>query len=111
MRADIRPNRRKPARPAWKVERAYRQWIKGRRCAFEKLGGCWGPIEFAHTPDPLSKGMGTQAADRNAIPACQAHHHEQTVKGWSAVGLTRESAQALAADYWRLWPGDKGDLA
>jgi hypothetical protein len=55
--------------------------------------------------------MGSKAADHNMIPACHAHHVLQTVKGWSAVGLTRESAQTLAADYWRLFPGDKGDLA
>lgn len=111
FRADPRPNKRNAPRPPWKVERAYRQWIKGRRCAFERLGGCWGAIEFMHTPDPRTKGMGTKAADVNAIPGCTGHHKLQTDKGWSAVGLTRESAQALAADYWRLFPGDKGELA
>lgn len=111
LRADPRPNKRNSPRPAWKVERAFGQWIRGRRCAFEKLGGCWGSIEAAHTPDPVTKGTSTKAADKNMIPACQGHHHIQTVKGWSAVGLTREGAQALAADYWRLWGGDKGELA
>lgn len=111
LRADIRPNKRNAPRPAWKVQKAFAQWIRGRRCAFEARGGCSGPIEAAHTPDPQSKGVGTKAADHNVIPACQAHHRLHTVKGWSAVGLTREQAQALAADYWRRWPGDKGELA
>lgn len=62
-------------------------------------------MEAAHTPDPLSKGTGTKAADNNAIPLCEAHHHLHTLKGWSAIGLTRETAQALASDYWRAWPG------
>lgn len=111
MYPDLRPHKRNAPRPAWKVEKSYRQWIRGRRCAFEARGGCSGLIEAAHTPDPGSKGMATKAADRNVIPACQAHHKLQTDKGWSAVGLTRESAQALAAGYWKAWRGDKGELA
>ena len=111
LRADPRPHKRNSPRPAWKVEVAYRKWIKGRRCAFERRGGCWGSIEFAHTPDPQTKGVGTKAADVNAIPACTGHHKLQTDKGWSAVGLTREQAQALSRDYWRQFPGDKGELA
>lgn len=111
MRPDIRPHKRNAPRPPWKVEKSYLQWIRGRRCAFEARGGCWGKIEAMHTPDPLSKAMGSKAADHNVIPACQGHHKAQTDKGWSAVGLTRESAQALAEGYWKAWPGDKGDLA
>ena len=72
---------------------------------------CSGPMEAAHTPDPLSKGFGTKAADYNAIPLCQHHHHKHTNKGWSAIGLSREAARALAARYWQLWKGDKGELA
>lgn len=111
MKPDIRPHKRNAPRPAWKVEKAFGQWIRGRRCAFEARGGCAGPIQAAHTPDPMSKAMGSKAADRNMIPACETHHKLQTDKGWSAVGLTRESAQVLAEGYWRLWPGDKGELA
>lgn len=74
-------------------------------------GGCWGRLEAAHTPDPHSKGVGTKAADHNAIPLCHRHHTEHTIKGWSAIGLTRESARAAAARYWQLWQGDKGELA
>lgn len=76
-----------------------------------KLGDCWGRMEAAHTPDPGSKGVGTKAADHNAIPLCHGHHALHTVKGWSAIGLTRETAAALAAEYWRAWKGDKGELA
>jgi hypothetical protein len=75
------------------------------------LGGCWGRMEAAHTPDPQSKGTGTKAADHNAIPLCTAHHKRHTDKGWSSIGLTREAAQKAAARYWQLWKGDKGELA
>jgi hypothetical protein len=74
-------------------------------------GVCWGRLEAAHTPDPSSKGIGTKAADHNAIPLCQGHHKLHTDKGWSAIGLTRESAQSAAGRYWQLWKGDKGELA
>lgn len=72
---------------------------------------CDGKIEAAHTPDPSSKGMGTKAADKNAIPLCHHHHALHTVKGWSAIGLTRETAMNAADAYWRAWKGDKGELA
>lgn len=68
-------------------------------------------MEAAHTPDPMSKGIGTKAADHNAIPLCTAHHQQHTLQGWSAIGLTRDYARAMAAEYWRLWKGDKGELA
>lgn len=111
MRVDTRPRKRNAPRPAWKVATAYHQWLRGRPCAMVKLGGCDGRMEAAHTPDPGSKGVGTKAADHNAIPLCRAHHDLHTVKGWSAIGLTRETAQAMAAAYWRDWKGDKGELA
>lgn len=68
-------------------------------------------MEAAHTPDPLSKGLSTKAADYNAIPLCQHHHKLHTVRGWSAIELTRERAQRMAGAYWSLWKGDKGELA
>lgn len=74
-------------------------------------GECFGRMEAAHTPDPHSKGIGTKAADHNAIPLCLGHHKLHTDKGWSAIGLTRETAKAAAARYWSLWKGDKGELA
>jgi hypothetical protein len=107
---DTRPRHRNAPRPAWKVQRAYIQWLRGRRC-YRHGPDCKGKIEPAHTPDPMSKGMQTKAADHNAIPLCNWHHRLHTGCGWSAIGLTRETAQAAAASYWRLWKGDKGDLA
>src|SRR5690606_9544285 len=103
--------RKNAPRPAWKVAKAYHQWLRGRNCAVAQRGDCWGRMEAAHTPDPASKGMGTKAADHNAIPLCQGHHKLHTEKGWSAIGMTRESAQSAARDYWRAWKGDKGELA
>lgn len=111
MKVDIRPRKRNAPRPAWKVSKAYHQWLRGRPCALHQEGGCDGRMEAAHTPDPASKGMSTKAADYNAMPLCQAHHGLHTRKGWSAIGLTRESAQAMAAAYWAAWKGDKGELA
>lgn len=110
MRVNVAPRRKNAPRPAWKVATAYLQWLRGRECAFASRGGCWGKIEAAHTPDPQSKAMGSKAADHNAIPACQGHHKLQTDQGWSAVGLDRERAQAMAGAYWKAWPGDKGEL-
>lgn len=104
MRPNLKPRKQNAPRPAWKVDRAYLQWVRGRRCAFEHLGGCEGPIEAAHTPDPGSKGFGTKAADSNVVPACVHHHRLHTIKGWSALGLTKETAHALGRDYYRLWP-------
>lgn len=110
MRVDTRPRKQNAPRPAWKVEKAYHQWLRGRRC-FRHGPDCWGKMEAAHTPDPMSKGTGSKAADYNAIPLCRGHHKLHTDKGWSAIGLTRETAQEAAAAYWREWKGDKGELA
>jgi hypothetical protein len=111
LRVDTSPRRKNAPRPAWKVAVAFRQWLRGRPCAVKHMGGCSGNMEAAHTPDPGSKGMGTKAADHNCIPLCEAHHKLHTNSGWSAIGMTRERAQALAAAYWSLWKGDKGELA
>jgi hypothetical protein len=111
MRIDVRPRKRNAPRPAWKVATAYHKWLRGRECYKAGDGLCGGKMEAAHTPDPASKGMGTKAADHNAIPLCSAHHKLHTDKGWSAIGLTREDAQQVAAAYWLLWQGDKGELA
>ena len=111
MHVNTRPRKKNAPRPAWKVATAYHQWLRGRSCAVASRGGCDGKMEAAHTPDPASKGMGTKAADQNAIPLCHAHHFQHTSQGWSAIGLTRETAQAMASAYWRAWKGDKGELA
>lgn len=105
-RSALKPRRQNAPRPAWKVAEAFKQWLRGRRCAFDGAD-CRGKIEAAHMPDPGSKGLGTKAADCNCIPACQHHHQLHTNKGWSALGLTREQASKLAEDYWQAWPGRK----
>jgi hypothetical protein len=114
-RSAIGPRHKNAPRPAWKVAKAYLQWLRGRPCHLEpkqhRYGECSGKIESAHTPDPMSKGMGTKAADHNAIPLCGAHHRLHTLRGWSAIGLSRQAAQGLAAAYWAAWKGDKGELA
>ncbi len=111
MRVDIRPRKRNAPRPAWKVQKAYHQWLRGRACLLAGLMECEGPMEAAHTPDPSSKGMGTKAADHNAIPLCRKHHRLHTNGGWSKINLSRETARDAAATYWRAWKGDKGELA
>ncbi len=109
LRVDTRPRKQNAPRPAWKVNAAYLQWLRGRPCAVADAF-CEGKMEAAHTPDPMSKGMGTKASDHNAIPLCQFHHRFHTSKGWSAIGMTRDKAQAMAAAYWHAWTGDKGEL-
>lgn len=104
MRIDVRPRHRNAPRPAWKVAAQYTQWLRGRPCAFEGPH-CEGKIEAAHMADPASKGMGTKAADQNCIPLCAHHHQRHTVKGWSALGISREQGTMLAGEYWRAWPG------
>lgn len=111
MRIDVSPRRKNAPRPAWKVEKAYHKWLRGRPCHKAKAGGCWGKMEAAHTPDPGSKGMGTKAADHNAMPLCSAHHKLHTDKGWSAIGLTKETAREVGLAFWAQWKGDKGELA
>lgn len=104
MRVDVRPRLKKSPRPAWKTAKSYLQWLRGRSCAFDGPD-CEGRMEAMHTPDPSSKGMATKAADCNAVPGCQWHHKRQTDMGWSAVGLTRETAAEMAQAYWKAWPG------
>jgi len=110
MRVDIRPAKRNAPRPAWKVQAAYHQWLRGRPCFV--CGADYGRRQAAHTPDPMSKGMGTKAADHNAIPLCARCHGKQhgVNGGWEKIGLTLETAKAAAARYWALWQGDKGEL-
>jgi hypothetical protein len=99
----LRPRRQNAPRPAWKAIEAYKQWVRGRDCAFASPD-CAGKIEAAHMADPASKGMGTKAADNNCVPACAHHHRLHTVKGWSALGITREQGTQMAAEYWKAWP-------
>ena len=109
-RAAIKPRKRNAPRPAWKVVDAFHQWLRGRPCA---CGGsnpnCEGRMQAAHVPHKASKGMGTKAADRWAIPLSEGCHlHTQHQKGWqtfAAMFLKGRDPAALAAAYWQAWPG------
>lgn len=120
MRVDVRPRKRNAPRPAWKVEEAYGQWLRGRACA---CGGrnpdCGGKVQRAHGPDPASKGMGTKSRDSVAMPLSARCHELQHRIGWISFGIsylgtrdqTTGGVRAICDEYWRLWKGDKGDLA
>lgn len=108
MRVNVSPRKRNAPRPAWKVATAYLKWLRGRRCAVEGPD-CYGKIEAAHTPDPDSKGMGTKAADYNAVPLCSGHHAEQHRIGWPAFAA-RHGVKDITdwrRSYWFAWPGHK----
>lgn len=127
MKVDVRPRHRNAPRPAWKVELAYLQFLRGRKCYLANKGGCGfadpprsRPIEPAHVDHGGDKGMGTKASDCFAIPLCQRHHDEQHGKigafsqrgGWKTFQLKYGfDAVKVAAEYWRQWKGDKGQLA
>lgn len=126
IRVDTRPRRKNAPRPAWKVEAAYLQWLRGRPCYLHGRGGCGlgdpprkTPIEAAHVDHGGDKGMGTKASDRFAIPLCQRHHDEQGGKigsfrqrgGWKTFQIKYGfDAVKVANEYWRAWKGDKGEL-
>lgn len=126
---DTRPRKRNAPRPAWKVNEAYKQWLRGRTCYLtgHRAGGCGlgdpprnGPVEAAHVDHGGDKGLGTKASDHFCIPLCQRHHDEQHGKigsfrqrgGWKTFELKYGfKAVEVAAEYWRRWTGDKGELA
>lgn len=56
----------------------------------------------------MSKGMGTKAADFNAIPLSEGCHlRTQHVIGWPEFARLYLDAppETLAPSYWRAWPG------
>lgn len=121
IRVDIRPRKRNAPRPAWKVATSFRQWLRGRECACAgRNDDCGGPIQAAHVDyaakgTPEAKGTGTKVADRWCIPLSSDCHALQHRKGWQWFdlhilgGVAR--GEMMAAEYWRLWTGDKGELA
>lgn len=127
MRVDVSPRKKNAPRPAWKVADAHTQWLRGRPCHLANKGGCGlgdpprrTPIEAAHVDHGGDKGMGTRASDHFCIPLCQRHHDEQHGKigafsqrgGWKTFQIKYGfDAVKVAAEYWRLWKGDKGELA
>lgn len=115
LKVDTRPNKRNSPRPAWKVQKSYTQWLRGRRCACGgKNPDCAGPIQAAHTPDVASGGMGSKSADHLCIPLSKGCHIDTQHRiGWPAFakqflpGTVEQTREA----YWRQWTGDKGELA
>jgi hypothetical protein len=107
-RADTRPRKRNAGRPAEKSAPAFLQWLRGRQCAIAgRLGHvCSGRIEAAHVDHAGGKGIGTKVADRHAISLCTGAHDEQHRRGWATFErIYMLDAMALAADFWRQWPG------
>jgi len=105
MKIDTRPRHRNSPRPAEKSAPGYLQWLRGRNCAVNNHDCKWG-IEAAHVDHGGDKGMGTKASDRFAIPLCGWHHDKQHVWGRKTFELrTGVDMLALAAAYWKAWPG------
>ncbi len=115
MKLDVRPRHRNAPRPAWKVQTAFHQWLRGRPCA---CGGrnpaCSGKMQAAHGPDAATKGIGTKSDDRIAMPLSeQCHIHTQHVIGWprfAKLYLNGADPRDMCLAYWKAWPGDKGEL-
>jgi hypothetical protein len=121
IRVDTRPRKRNAPRPAWKVEKSFHQWLRGRPCACAgRNPDCSGVMHAAHVDyaakgTPEAKGMASKVGDRWAIPLSADCHHLQHAKGWPwfdtrILGGTGRG-EMMAAEYWRLWKGDKGELA
>ena len=105
-----RPRKRNAPRPAWKVAKAYGQWLRGRSCACEgRNPDCRGPIQAAHVPHPQSSGTATKAADQHQIPLSYACHidtqHRIGWKSFAALYLAGADPTELAERYWLAWPG------
>lgn len=121
MRVDHRPRKRNAPRPAWKVGEAFRQWLRGRSCACGgRNGDCQGKIQAAHVDyaakgTPEAKGMSSKVADRWSIPLSAHCHMLQHTKGWPWFDVhilgAVNAGQMMASEYWRLWKGDKGEMA
>jgi hypothetical protein len=69
---------------------AVRCYIGGR------LAAVAGKPEAAHTPDPMSKGMGTKGGRPQLHSALLGTPQVAHDKGWSAIGLSKETARAVA---------------
>jgi len=121
LRVDIRPRKRNAKRPAWKACESYLQWLRGRACACNgRNADCGGKIQAAHVDYAAkgtreAKGTATKVADRWAIPLSMKCHALQHIMGWPWFDLhvlgKANAGEMMAAEYWRLWPGDRGELA
>lgn len=106
MRIDTRPRKRNAPRPAEKAAPGFLQWLRGRNCFVSETLACQGKIEAAHVDHAGGKGMGTKVADRHAIPLCTYHHAQQHSIGWrSFEEWYCFNAPAIAAQFWKAWPG------
>jgi hypothetical protein len=108
-RSAIKPRRQNAPRPAWKVDEAFRQWLRGRPCACEgRNPACSGKMQAAHVPHKASKGTGTKAADRYCIPLTEGCHlHTQHRIGWpefARLYLRGRDPVVLSCEYWAAWP-------
>ncbi len=83
----------------------YLQWLRGRKCAIDTPECGWN-IEAAHCDHGGDKGMSTKPSDRFAIPLCGRHHDRQHTLGRKTFEARYKiDMLALAAEYWRAWPG------
>ena len=111
MKIDVRPRKRNAPRPQEKSAPGFKQWTRGRPCAFTLRGDivCGGKIEAMHLDFAGGKGMSTKVADSYCLPACTVHHRLQHDKGWDTfcklMGVTKQMLLDGAARLWRAWPG------
>lgn len=109
LQVSARSRHRNAPRPAEKSAPGFLQWVRGRPCAFEFMGGCVGKVQSMHLDFAGGKGMGTKVADRFCLPACAAHHKLQHDKGWNTfcklASTTKESLLGGAEFLWSRWPG------
>lgn len=72
-------------------------------------------MHAAHVPHSASIGVGTKAADRYCIPLTYGCHIDTQHRiGWpefARLYLGGDDPVALSDAYWKLWKGDKGELA
>jgi hypothetical protein len=71
-------------------------------------------VDYAAKGTEEAKGTGSKVADRWAIPLSWLCHTLQHDKGWPWFDITilgrAGAGEIMAAEYWRLWKGDKGEL-
>jgi len=107
MRIDTRPRKTNSPRPAWKVNAAYLQWLRGRRCAcLGRNPDCDGKTQAAHGPDPATKGIGTKSVDDIAMPLSEVCHHAQHALGWQTFAkrfLAGADPRAMCIAYHGEW--------
>lgn len=72
-------------------------------------------VDYAAKGSSEAKGLASKVSDRWAIPLSWLCHLLQHEKGWPWFDINilgkAGAGQELAAEYWRLFPGDKGELA